>query len=38
LRAAGVVHSFREGAIRLAPHIYNSTGEVKAALDIIGAG
>jgi cysteine desulfurase/selenocysteine lyase len=35
LRAAGVVHSFREGAIRLAPHIYNSVDEVRSALKTI---
>jgi selenocysteine lyase/cysteine desulfurase len=35
LKKAGVVHSFREGAIRLAPHIYNTLDEVQAALRII---
>jgi cysteine desulfurase/selenocysteine lyase len=35
LRAAGVVHSFREGAIRLAPHIYNTVDELRSALKII---
>jgi cysteine desulfurase/selenocysteine lyase len=35
LRAAGVVHSFREGAIRLAPHVYNTQDEVRRALDLI---
>ena len=36
LTAAGVVHSFREGAIRLAPHIYNTRDEVVSALSLIG--
>jgi cysteine desulfurase / selenocysteine lyase len=35
LRAAGVVHSFREGAIRLAPHIYNTLDDVRSALRTI---
>ena len=35
LRAAGVTHSFREGAIRLAPHIYNSLDDVRSALAIV---
>jgi cysteine desulfurase/selenocysteine lyase len=37
LRAAGVVHSFREGAIRLAPHIYNAIDDVRSALRTIEA-
>jgi cysteine desulfurase/selenocysteine lyase len=37
LRKAGVVHSFREGAIRLAPHIYNVVDEIKKTLKIIGS-
>lgn len=32
LRAAGVTHSVREGAIRLSPHGYNSAAEVDRAL------
>ena len=36
LRAAGVVHSLREGAIRLAPYFYNTTEEVDAALRVLG--
>ena len=35
LHAAGVTHSFRESAIRLAPHVYNTLDEVRAALRII---
>jgi cysteine desulfurase/selenocysteine lyase len=35
LRAAGVTHSLREGAIRLAPYIYNTADEIRAALGII---
>jgi len=37
LRAAAVTHSFREGAIRLAPHIYNSLDDVRSALAIVSA-
>jgi hypothetical protein len=29
------VHSFREGNIRLAPHIYNSADDVRAALALV---
>jgi selenocysteine lyase/cysteine desulfurase len=36
LRAAGVTHSFREGAIRLAPHVYNTHDELQAVFGIIG--
>ena len=35
LRASGVVHSFREGAIRLAPHIYNTIDDIRTALEIV---
>jgi selenocysteine lyase/cysteine desulfurase len=35
LRAAGVTHSFREGAIRLAPHLYNTVEEIQSALRTI---
>ena len=35
LREAGVVHSFREGAIRLAPHVYNSRDDVAKALALV---
>lgn len=36
LRAAGVLHSLREGAIRFAPYCYNTLAEVDAALRILG--
>ena len=36
LRAAGIVHSFREGAIRLAPYFFNTAGEVDRALEVLG--
>ena len=35
LRDAGVVHSYREGAIRLAPHVYNTPDDVAAALALV---
>lgn len=35
LRAKGVVHSYREGAIRFAPHIYNTPDEVRSAVAIV---
>jgi cysteine desulfurase / selenocysteine lyase len=35
LTAARVAHSLREGAIRLSPHFYNTSDEVRAALEII---
>lgn len=35
LRAAGVTHSLREGAIRFAPHVYNTAEEVRSALETI---
>jgi cysteine desulfurase/selenocysteine lyase len=36
LTAAGVAHSVREGAVRLAPHCYNTEGEVDQALAVLG--
>jgi selenocysteine lyase/cysteine desulfurase len=36
LREAGIVHSVREGAVRLSPHGYNTPGEVAHALDALG--
>ena len=38
LRAAGVAHSLREGAIRLSPHCYNTAAEVDAALEALAGG
>jgi selenocysteine lyase/cysteine desulfurase len=35
LREAGVTHSFREGAIRLSPHAYNTSAEIDYALSVI---
>jgi selenocysteine lyase/cysteine desulfurase len=35
LNAANVAHSFREGAIRLSPHFYNTEAEVRRALELI---
>jgi len=37
LSAAGVVHSFREGSIRLSPHFYNTDEEIDRALALIVA-
>jgi cysteine desulfurase/selenocysteine lyase len=31
----GIAHSLREGAIRLSPHCYNTSGEVRQALDVM---
>jgi cysteine desulfurase/selenocysteine lyase len=38
LRSAGVIHSFREGAVRLAPYLFNTAEEVDAALAILESG
>ena len=35
LTAAGVIHSLREGAIRLSPHFYNTEDEIDEALALI---
>jgi cysteine desulfurase / selenocysteine lyase len=35
LKAMGVVHSLREGNIRLSPHIYNTVDDVRAALELM---
>jgi cysteine desulfurase / selenocysteine lyase len=35
LRAAGVVHSFREGAIRIAPYFFNTFDEIDRALAVL---
>ncbi len=37
LRAAGVAHSVREGAVRLSPHGYNSAADVDHALAALDA-
>lgn len=35
LRAAGIAHSLREGAIRLSPHLYITSGEIERALRVL---
>ena len=35
LTKSGVVHSLREGAIRLSPHLYNTVGEIRKALELL---
>jgi selenocysteine lyase/cysteine desulfurase len=35
LRAAGIVHAVREGAIRLAPHFHNTADDIDRALAIL---
>ena len=35
LTAAGVIHSLREGAIRLSPHFYNTEEEIERALRLV---
>lgn len=35
LRSGGVTHSFREGAIRLAPHVYNSVDDILSAMALV---
>jgi selenocysteine lyase/cysteine desulfurase len=35
LTAAGVIHSLREGAIRLSPHFYNTGEEIERALSLL---
>ena len=35
LTKAGIAHSLREGAIRLSPHVYNTTAEVERALAVL---
>jgi selenocysteine lyase/cysteine desulfurase len=37
LKAAGVTHSVREGAIRLAPHFHNTLDEVDRVLALLSA-
>ncbi len=38
LREAGVIASFREGAIRLAPHLFNSMDEMERVVEVMGVG
>lgn len=38
LKKAGVAHSLREGALRLAPHVYNTSDEIDRALALLAAG
>ena len=38
LTTAGVAHSLREGALRIAPHVYNTSAEIGRALAILDAG
>lgn len=38
LATAGVITSFREGAIRLAPHLFNSMEEMERVVDVMGVG
>jgi selenocysteine lyase/cysteine desulfurase len=35
LKAAGIVCSLREGAIRLSPHAYTTTEEMERVVDIL---
>lgn len=35
LKESGIVHSYREGGIRLSPHIYNTSDEIRRALELI---
>ncbi|HEY6219200.1 MAG TPA: aminotransferase class V-fold PLP-dependent enzyme [Gemmatimonadaceae bacterium] len=35
LKNAGIVHSYREGAIRLAPYFFNTTTEIDRALSLL---
>ena len=37
LREGGVVHTVREGAIRLSPHMYNTADEIRRALELLEA-
>jgi cysteine desulfurase/selenocysteine lyase len=36
LSAAKIFHSLREGAIRLSPHCFNTNGEMRRALAVLG--
>ena len=37
LQEAGVIHSLREGAIRLAPYFFNTSDEIERALDLLSS-
>lgn len=37
LKENGVIHSYRESGIRLAPHIYNTSDEIRRALELIAS-
>jgi selenocysteine lyase/cysteine desulfurase len=37
LSDAGVIHSVREGTIRLAPHCYSTSGEIAAVIDVLAS-
>jgi cysteine desulfurase/selenocysteine lyase len=38
LKEKGIVHSYREGAIRFSPHFYNTRAELDSALKVIAPG
>jgi cysteine desulfurase / selenocysteine lyase len=38
LKAAGVVCSLREGAIRLSPHLYNTVAEMERVVEVLESG
>jgi selenocysteine lyase/cysteine desulfurase len=38
LRDAGIITSFREGSIRLAPHLFNSADEIERVVEVLEAG
>jgi len=35
LTKAKIIHSLREGAIRLSPHCYNTSAEITRALEVL---
>jgi cysteine desulfurase / selenocysteine lyase len=35
LTSAGIVHSLREGAIRLSPHVYNTAAEIRQVFELL---
>lgn len=36
LKSANISHSLREGAIRISPHCFNTSGEMRRALELLG--